>query len=278
MFPMARETCLVPWRDLLFDAPSICNALEGRKNMRTSLVIITLAVALMGCPSSGSKAGNGNAADGGTSQLDAGGGGGSGGGKGGSGGGGRAATDGGTKTGGGTGGAGCAIQFMSMTTACVEFVAPSDYAMAKSVCESHGSTWLSACPAGKSGGCKVPPGAANGAPGGTIRWSYQGAVTCASGETEVDAQGAPHMTLQDAAAAIAVGPGGPVSAKCKTDMMTKSPISTLYPICMGNTICNACITTDYAAMSCETNKQFQDLFSFACLASPLASCATECGK
>ncbi len=242
--------------------------------MRIHLLILSLALTIAGCPSSSTSS---KAADGGAA--------GSAGGS--TGGAGNSAADGGSQhdAGGGstgTGGAGCELIYGGMVAGCVEYQSANDYATAKGVCTSHGSMWLTACPtAGRIGGCKVPPGAAGGAPGGTIRWSYMGNVSCSSGETKLDAQGAVTTSGDaDAAAALPVGPGGPISSACKMGLMAQAPLSTIYGVCTPDSICNACITTDYAAKSCQTSQRFQSLLSLACVnpSTMLAACKTECGK
>jgi hypothetical protein len=89
------------------------------------------------------------------------------------------------------------------------------------------------------------------------------------------------MPVTDAGPAIAVGPGGPISAGCKAELMTVAPFNNIYPICTGQPACNACITTDYAAASCQANKNFKAMLAFMCLTPGKASypsCTKECGQ
>ncbi len=248
--------------------------------MRIHFAILASLLALTGCPSSNSNAGGGAtqhdsgtkpAADGGGGVVD--------------GGGAHGAMDAGSADAGSTGNGGmCVTMFSGMVAACIEYLSAADYSGAKGVCTSHGGTWGTACPAGKTGGCKVPPGATGGAPGGTIRWSYAANITCGAGETLLKPDGIAGdagMPVTDAGPAIAVGPGGPVSAACKTELMTVAPFGSIYPSCMADTVCASCVTTDYAASACQMDKIFKSMLAFACLTPGPASypsCTMECGK
>ena len=245
--------------------------------MRIQLATLVIAVAVGGCPSSSSspaKSSGNDAgapeADSGTQQdvADAG-----------------SARDAGPKPGSMPGTSGgtkaCLLTYMGMLTGCIEYLAASDFATAEGTCTSKGGKWLAECPAGRANGCKVPPGAPGGAPGGTIRWAYMAVAACNAGETTLGPDGNEMAVAGlDPAAAVPVGPGGPVSAACKKELMTVTPLNVLYPSCAGDSVCNACITTDYAAASCKINKNFQDLITFACVAAPSSapSCSKECGK
>jgi hypothetical protein len=117
---------------------------------------------------------------------------------------GSAASDSGAASSGGGTGAGCQQTFVVLAgmapslAACEEYLSASDLAQAETNCNGLGVrgpitySWANPCPPGKIGGCKVPPGAQGGAPGGTIRWQYKGNITCAAGETQVNADGTPY--------------------------------------------------------------------------------------
>jgi len=167
---------------------------------------------------------------------------------------------------------------------CVEYLAGNESILsaAQSTCTSHGSVWANACPAGALGGCKSAMGS-NGIPGQEIAWSYPPGTFSASGcnaaDTAVNADGS-LAALPDAGPPLAVGPGGPVSAACRTCVDGAALLSTLSSVCRGDAVCTACLNTDYAAGSCQNNTNFRNLYNFVCLATTTcaATCATECGK
>jgi hypothetical protein len=216
-----------------------------------------------------------------------------------------AASSGGTGAGGtssGTG-AGC-LQTSTLVTpainvGCEEFLSSSDYTQGEPLCNGLHATgityaWVTSCPTSKMGGCKVPPGAKGGAPGGSIRWQYSGTMTCAPGETKVDATGAPVATPDAGSVAKwdgTFGPGGAVSGTCFAALSNFT--GTRWLACAGNcpscnngagapndAVCQACIQKDYGAASCSTDKAFNTLFEFACNDTTFSIaklCATECG-
>jgi len=171
---------------------------------------------------------------------------------------------------------------------CAQYLAGNESILssAQGACTSHGSVWASACPAGAIGGCKSVTGS-NGIPGQEILWSYPpgtfDASKCNAGDTAVNPDGSPlALTTPDAGPPLAVGPGGPVSAACKTCVDGAYILSTLGTVCRGDAVCASCLNTDYAAGSCQNDSNFRNLYNFVCLsattATCAATCATECGK
>ena len=172
------------------------------------------------------------------------------------------------------------------TGGCAEYLAGNESILsaAQSTCTSHNHVWASACPAGAIGGCKSAMGS-NGIPGQEILWSYPpgtfNASKCNAGDTAVDPDGTP-LALPDAGPPLALGPGGPVSAACKTCVDGAYILSTLSTVCHSDAVCTACLNTDYAAGSCQNNTNFRNWFNFVCLSTSTATCAstcsTECGQ
>jgi len=169
---------------------------------------------------------------------------------------------------------------------CAEYLAGNEsvLAAAQSTCTSHGYVWASACPSGALGGCKSATGS-NGIPGQEILWSYPpgtfGASSCNAADTAVNPDGSP-LAMPDAGPPFAVGPGGPVSAACKTCVDGAYILSTLSTLCRSGAVCTACLDSDYAAGSCQNDTNFRNWYNFVCLSATTATCAstcaTECGK
>jgi hypothetical protein len=164
---------------------------------------------------------------------------------------------------------------------CIEYLSPnpSDYMGALNFCVGHGGKASSMCPAGRTFGCTEAPGQVMG---GGILWHYNDSMNCGacgSGEMPLNVDGTACVAMAvDAGPPIKVGPGGPVSAECNMALSTGVGVSLIYGLCTPDKVCKACLTTDYAAASCQGNKPFRDLFGFACLATGPAACATECGR